>query len=64
MGTGRELAGLDLLLGLPEHETPLDGHGAASQTDLLVIARTQGGELVVIGPEEARVRERLGDGRG
>jgi hypothetical protein len=61
-GTGRELAGLDLLLGLPEHETPLDGHGAASQTDLLVIARTQGGELVVIGPE-GKVRERFGDSR-
>jgi len=44
------LAGLELVLGLPEHKTPLPGGTRASQTDLLVLARNDSG-LVAIAVE-------------
>lgn len=44
------LAAAEVLLVLPEHETPLPGGRAASQTDALVLARTPEA-LVVIGVE-------------
>lgn len=45
------LDGLDLLLAIPEHQTPLPGNGRTSQTDLLVLARRAGGTQVVLAVE-------------
>lgn len=44
------LSGLELVLGIPEHETPLPGGARPSQSDLLVLARNDAG-LVVIAVE-------------
>lgn len=46
-----DLAYLEPLLGLPEHREALPGGRAASQTDLLVLARTTKGELATIAVE-------------
>jgi hypothetical protein len=43
--------GLDLLLAIPEHQTPLPGEGRTSQTDLLVLARRASGPHVVLAVE-------------
>jgi hypothetical protein len=55
-----DLAGLQLLLGVPEHEVPLPGGTRASQTDLFVLARGAEGELVTIAVE-GKAKERFGD---
>jgi hypothetical protein len=55
-----DLADLDLLLALPEHQTPLPGGRAASQTDLLVLARQSAGGLVVLAVE-GKAREPFGE---
>lgn len=52
------LSGAEALFVLPEHQTPLPGGRAASQTDALVLARTQDA-LVVIGVE-GKVTESFG----
>jgi 5-methylcytosine-specific restriction endonuclease McrA len=49
--TASGLGGLDLLLALPEHRTPLPGGTRASQTDLLVLARRPAGAQVVLAVE-------------
>ncbi len=54
------LADLELLLALPEHQTPLPGGSTASQTDLLVLARSAGQGLVVIAVE-GKAAEPFGD---
>jgi hypothetical protein len=46
-----DLAGLELLLGLPEHEVPLAGGSTASQTDLFVLARHPSRGLVSVAVE-------------
>src|SRR5690349_14746491 len=51
---------LELLLALPEHQTPLPGGARASQTDLLVLARRPAGPQVVIAVE-GKVAEPFGD---
>lgn len=51
---------LDLLLAIPEHQTPLPGGPRASQTDLLVLARHIGGTHVVLAVE-GKVAEPFGD---
>jgi hypothetical protein len=43
--------GLDLLLAIPERQTPLPGDGRTSQTDLLVLARRAGRPQVVLAVE-------------
>lgn len=45
------LAGAELLLALPEHETPLRGGRRASQSDVFALARTRAGEQVAIAVE-------------
>lgn len=59
-GAGGPLAGLEMLLGLPEHRVPLQGGSRASQTDLMVIARNPAREIVVIAVE-GKARETFGD---
>jgi hypothetical protein len=51
-------AGIELLLGIPEHKVPLPGGSRPSQTDLWVLARTAG-DLVSIAVE-GKVRESFG----
>src|SRR3954447_25318828 len=51
---------LEFLLGLPEHQTPLPGGRAASQTDLLVLGRRRVGGLVVLAVE-GKAKEPFGD---
>ena len=51
---------LELLLALPEHEVPLPGGRAASQTDLFVLARRSGEDLVAIAVE-GKADEPFGD---
>jgi hypothetical protein len=53
-----ELHGLEMLVGLPEHRVPLPGGRRPSQTDLLVLARSKEG-LVVIAVE-GKVMEPFG----
>jgi hypothetical protein len=60
LASDRDLAELDLLLALPEHEVPLPGGSRASQTDLLVLARRSAGALVVIAVE-GKAEEPFGD---
>jgi hypothetical protein len=48
---GSELAGLQPLVGLPEHKVPLAGGAAGSQTDLFVLARHPARGLVAIAVE-------------
>src|SRR4051794_40984872 len=55
-----DLGNLEFLLGLPEHQTPLPGGRAASQTDLLVLARRRAGGLVVLAVE-GKANEPFGD---
>lgn len=51
---------LELILALPEHETPLPGGRRPSQTDLLVLARRPGGGNVAIAVE-GKAEESFGD---
>jgi hypothetical protein len=55
-----DLGGLEFLLGLPEHQTPLPGGRAASQTDLLVLARRSAGGPAVLAVE-GKARETFGE---
>jgi hypothetical protein len=55
-----ELGALEFLVGVPEYKVALPGGQAASQTDLLVLARTSGDETAVIAVE-GKVREPFGD---
>ncbi len=50
---------LELLLAIPEHQTPLPGGARASQTDLLVLARRVAGPQVVLAVE-GKVAEPFG----
>ena len=56
---GPALAGLEMLLALPEHRVPLPGGGHPSQTDLMVYAHNLGGALVVLAIE-GKVAEPFG----
>ena len=60
LATDPDLAGLTMLLGLPELEVALEGGSRASQTDLFVLARAAGGDLVTIAVE-GKAREPFGD---
>lgn len=60
LATDPDLADLELLLALPEHEVPLPGGSRASQTDLFVLARTLQGALVTIAIE-GKAEEPFGD---
>lgn len=60
LGGSRALAGAELLLALPEHETPLRGRGKASQSDVFALAITPGGEQIAIAVE-GKVEEPFGD---
>jgi hypothetical protein len=60
LATDGDLAELELLLALPEHEVELPGGGKASQTDLFVLARRNDGELVTIAVE-GKAEEPFGD---
>lgn len=51
LATTDALAGTELLLALPEHETPLEGGRRASQSDVLALGRTRTGEQLVIAVE-------------
>src|SRR2546422_844943 len=53
-----ELADAELLLGIPEYEVPLPGGDRASQTDLMVFARSRGG--LVVFAVEGKVDEEFG----
>lgn len=53
------LTDIELLLAIPEHQTPLPGGSTASQTDLLVLARDSHGLLVIA--VEGKVSEPFGD---
>src|SRR4051794_28318199 len=55
-----DLAKLELLLALPEHEVPLPGGSRASQTDLFVLARRPTQGLVTIAVE-GKAEEPFGD---
>jgi len=55
-----DLADLELLLALPEHEVPLPGGSRSSQTDLFVLARAPEGALVTIAIE-GKADEPFGD---
>jgi len=55
-----DLSELDLLLAIPEHEVPLPGGSRPSQTDLFVLARRAGGDLVAIAVE-GKAEEPFGD---
>jgi HD domain len=46
-----DLAQCELLLALPEHQVPLPGGRAASQTDLFLLGRTPADELVAVAVE-------------
>ncbi len=59
LGEDDALAGTELLLALPEHETPLRGRGQASQSDLFALGRTRDGEQVAIAVE-GKVEEPFG----
>ncbi len=54
------LVGLELLLAIPEHRTPLPGGRRGSQTDLLVLARSPAQELAVIAVE-GKAQEPFGE---
>ena len=56
---GPALAGMEMLVALPEHQVPLPGGHRPSQTDLMVFARNLGGGLVVIAVE-GTAREGVG----
>jgi hypothetical protein len=60
LATSPDLTGLELLLALPEHQTPLPGGNRASQSDLLVLARSPVGDLVAIAVE-GKAQEPFGD---
>jgi hypothetical protein len=51
LATNPDLAGLELLLALPEHTVPLPGGATASQTDPFVLARSAAGDVVAIAIE-------------
>jgi Domain of unknown function (DUF6946)/HD domain len=57
---GTDLAGAEVLLGLPEYKVPLPGGLAASQTDLFVLARHPAGGLITIAVE-GKAEEPFGD---
>jgi hypothetical protein len=59
LGTDPDLAGLELLLPLPEHTVSLPGGARASQTDLFVLARTET-DVVAIAVE-GKAEEPFGD---
>ena len=59
LGASEALAGAELLLALPEHETPLHGRGKASQSDVFALARTRSGEQIAIAVE-GKVEEPFG----
>jgi hypothetical protein len=59
LGTDPDLAGLELLLALPEHTVSLPGGARASQTDLFVLARTET-DVVAIAVE-GKAEEPFGD---
>jgi hypothetical protein len=54
-----DLAGLELLLALPEHTVSLPGGARASQTDLFVLARTE--HDVVAIAVEGKAKEPFGN---
>jgi hypothetical protein len=60
LATSPDLTDLKLLLAIPEHQTPLPGGNRASQTDLLVLARSPTGDLVAIAVE-GKAQEPFGD---
>jgi hypothetical protein len=60
LGTDVTLGMLDLLMAFPEYKVALPGGSRPSQTDLLVIARNDAGELVVIAVE-GKVAEPFGE---
>jgi hypothetical protein len=51
LATNSDLSDLELLLALPEHQVPLPGGTASSQTDLFVLARRVDGDRVAIAVE-------------
>ncbi|MGH3009035.1 MAG: DUF6946 family protein [Gaiellaceae bacterium] len=55
-----ELGPLELIAGIPEYKVALPGGDTASQTDLFVLARTQGGRSVAMAVE-GKAREPFGD---
>jgi len=57
--TSESLTGTELLLALPELETPLRGRGKASQSDVFALGRTRDGEQVAI-TVEGKVDEPFG----
>jgi hypothetical protein len=57
--TSEKLAGTELLLALPEHETPLRGGRRPSQSDVFALGRTRNDEQVAIAVE-GKVREPFG----
>ena len=59
LATSDALRGAELLLALPEHETPLRGGRRASQSDVFALARTASGEQAAIAVE-GKVEERFG----
>lgn len=60
LARNEKLLGLDLLLAIPEHQVPLPGGLAASQSDLFVLARCRDGDLVTIAVE-GKAAEPFGD---
>ena len=51
LDTSPDLAGAELLVALPEHETPLPGGRRASQSDVFALARTPSREQVAMAVE-------------
>jgi hypothetical protein len=61
LGSDPDVAKLELLLALPEHEVALPGGSRPSQTDLFVLARRPHGDLVTIAVE-GKAAEPFGEG--
>ena len=59
LSTSEDLGGAELLLALPEHETPLRGGSRPSQSDVFALGRTRNGEQVAIAVE-GKVNEPFG----
>jgi hypothetical protein len=59
LATSDALRGAELLLALPEYETPLPGGKRASQSDVFALARTATGEQAALAVE-GKVEERFG----
>jgi len=53
------LAGVELLLAIPEYKVPLEGHGKPSQSDVFVLAKNHANELITI-VIEGKVSETFG----